>query len=39
MLLIKLFIDVDEVLYETDTAESIADDIEEVASLYKNILQ
>ena len=34
----KAFIDVDEVLYETDTAESIADDIEEVASLYKNIL-
>ena len=34
----KAFIDVDEVLYETDTAESIADDIEEVVSLYKNIL-
>ena len=34
----KAFIDVDEVLYETDTAESIADDIEEIASLYKNIL-
>ena len=34
----KAFIDVDEVLYETDTAESIADDIEEIASLYKNII-
>lgn len=34
----KAFIDVDEVLYETDTAESIADDIEEVASLYKNTI-
>lgn len=34
----KAFIDVDEVLYETDTAESIADDIEEVASLHKNII-
>ena len=34
----KAFIDVDGVLYETDTAESIADDIEKIAPLYKNTI-